>query len=91
MYASNIRSKNRIKVDWTGRQVREDRVAAINADAEPTFKRLSISPEHWMYLYTNFENRFKGLVGWVNSLEQACQIFARQRWPNLAGSAVLHS
>lgn len=77
-------------VDWTGRQIREDKVGAISADAAPILKRLSISPAHWVYLCTHFESRFKGLVGCVHSLEQACQVFDRQRRPNLAVSTALY-
>ena len=78
-------------VDWTGRQIREDKVGSIAADVEPILKRLSISPEHWVYLCANFESRFKGLVGCAHSLEQACQVFGRKRRPNLAVSTELYS
>ena len=77
-------------VDWTGRQIREDKVGAINAHAEPILKRLSISPEHWVYLCKHFESRFKGLVGCVHSLEHACQILSRKRRPNLAVSTAMY-
>ena len=77
-------------VDWTGRQIREDKIGAISAAAEPILKRLSISPEHWVYLCTHFESRFKGLVGCVHSLEKACQVFGQKRRPNLAVSTALY-
>ncbi len=77
-------------VDWTGRQIREDKVGAISTEAELILKRLSISKEHWVYLCTHFESRFKGLVGCVHSLERACQVFGRQRRPNLAASTALY-
>ena len=73
-------------VDWTGRQIREDKVSSISEDAKPTLERLAISPEHWVYLCTNFESRFKELVGSVHSLEKACQLFNRKRRPNLSAS-----
>ena len=76
-------------VDWTGRQIRENKVGAIDPVAAPILKRLSISPEHWVYLCTHFESRFKGLVGSAHSLKQACQQFGRQRRPNLAASKIL--
>ena len=77
-------------VDWTGRQIREDKIGAVSADAEPILKRLSISPEHWIYLCKHFESRFKGLVGCVHSLEKACQVFGRKRRLNLAVSTALY-
>ena len=76
-------------VDWTGRQIREDKVGAISAEAEPILKRLSISAEHWVYLCTQFESRFKGLVGSVQSLKEACEQFNRRRRPNLSASKLL--
>ena len=78
-------------VDWTGRCIREDKVGAIESHAEPILKRLSISPEHWVYLCTHFESRFKGLVGSAHSLKQACDQFGRQRIPNLSVSTSLFS
>jgi len=74
-------------VDWTGRQIREDKAGAIPSNASPVLERLSISPEHWVYLCTNFESHFKGLVGSAHSLKQACKTFNRQRTPNLSSSA----
>ena len=76
-------------VDWTGRQIREDKVGSIDAAAEPILKRLSISPEHWVYLCTHFESRFKGLVGSAHSLKHACEVFGRQRRPNISASKML--
>ena len=76
-------------VDWTGRQIREDKVGAIPTEAKPILQRLSISPEHWVYLCTHFESRFKGLVGSIHSLENACRQFKRKRRPNLSASAEL--
>ena len=76
-------------VDWTGRQIREDKVGSINSSEAPILKRLSISPEHWVYLCTHFESRFKGLVGSAQSLKTACDHFSRQRIPNLSVSTAL--
>ncbi len=76
-------------VDWTGRQIREDKVSSIPTEAKPILQRLSISPEHWVYLCTHFESRFKGLVGSIHSLENACRQFKRKRRPNLSASVEL--
>ena len=76
-------------VDWTGRQIREDKVGSIYSSEEPILKRLSISPEHWVYLCTHFESRFKGLVGTAHSLKAACDHFGRKRVPNLSASTAL--
>ena len=76
-------------VDWTGRQIRDDKVGSISVEAMPILQRLSISPEHWVYLCTHFESKFKGLIGSVHSLEQACQQFNRKRRPNFSASSEL--
>lgn len=76
-------------VDWTGRQIREDKVGAICQQAQPILQRLSISPEHWVYLCSHFESKFKGLVGSAHSLEQACKQFNRKRRPNYSASSAL--
>ena len=78
-------------VDWTGRQIREDKVGTIDTDVEGIFRRLSISLEQRVYLCANFESRFKGLVGCVHSLEQDCQLFGRERRPNLTVNTELYS
>ena len=78
-------------VDWTGRQIRDDKSGAIPSNAVPVLERLSISPEHWVYLCTHFESHFKGLVGSAHSLKQACKAFNRQRTPNLSSSASVFS
>ena len=74
-------------LDWTGRQIRQDKTGVISSNTSPVLNRLSISPEHWVYLCTHFESHFKGLVGSVHSLKQACKTFNRQRTPNLSSSA----
>lgn len=77
-------------VDWTGRQIRENKTGSISEEAMPILQRLAISPAHWVYLCTNFESCFlKGLVGSIYSLEHACQTFQRKRRPNLAASTKL--
>ena len=74
-------------LDWTGRQIREDKTGAIPANAATILERLSISPRHWVYLCTNFESHFKGLVGSIHSLKQVYKCFDRHRTPNLSSSA----
>lgn len=58
-------------VDWTGRQLRENKRGAIDTRFPPILERLNINPRQWLILSTQFESRFKGLVGSVFSLKQA--------------------
>lgn len=76
-------------VDWSGRQVREGKRGSIDEGSPPIIERLGITAEHWMYLCTQFESRFKGLVGRVESLKQACNYYQRRRSPGLANSQML--
>lgn len=70
-------------VDWTGRVMREDRRGAIPNDLPPILKRLTIDPQHWLYLTRHFESPFKGLVGSVYKLKQSCQLLGYVRTPGL--------
>jgi len=50
-------------VDWTGRQIRDNKRGSIS-EAEPAIMdRLGIDAEHWLYITQNFESEFKGIVG----------------------------
>lgn len=56
-------------VDWTVRVICDDKHGFIPETATPILQRLGISAEHWVELSTHFVNRYKGLVGSVNSVE----------------------
>jgi len=71
-------------VDWTGRQVRADKPGAIDDARPPVLARLNIETKHWDYMTQHFESRFKGLVGSVFKLKQACLQRGLQRTPGLA-------
>ncbi len=76
-------------VDWTGRQIREDKRGTIDSDAPPIINRLDIAPEHWVHLCTHFESRFKGLVGSIHSLKALCSQFGLKRRVNYRNSKLL--
>ena len=62
-------------VDWTGRQIREDKRGSIS-EAEPAImNRLGIDAEHWLYITQNFESEFKGVVGAVNEVKSKISCF----------------
>ena len=50
-------------VDWTGRQIREDKRGRIDDDHPPILDRLGIETEHWLYLTQHYQSNFKSLVG----------------------------
>lgn len=78
-------------VDWTGRQIRDDKRGYISETAPPILSRLHISPEHWIYLCTHFESRFKGIVGSLQSLRVLSAEFGYKRNPNRSNSEWLFS
>jgi len=70
-------------VDWSGRILREDKRGAIADHLSPILQRLNIEPKHWHYLTKHYESSFKGLVGSVFKLKQACQTLGYERTPGL--------
>lgn len=78
-------------VDWTGRIIREDKRGAIPDHLPPILERLDIDPKHWLYMTQHFESKFKGLVGSVFKLKQACQKLGYQRTTSLTSCKKLLS
>ena len=50
-------------VDWTCRQIRDDKRGNIDVDQPPILDRLGIETEHWLYLTQHYQSSFKSLVG----------------------------
>lgn len=78
-------------VDWTGRIIRDDKRGAIPHDTPAIINRLNIEPKHWFYCATQFESRFKGLVGNAHRLKQACEKLNLKRTPGLSACKLLFS
>ncbi|TBW46426.1 transposase [Marinobacter halodurans] len=76
-------------VDWTGRQLRDDKKGHIPEVLPPILQRLAIDPQHWLYMSRRFESRFKGLVGTALSLKAACQQLGYRRTVGLGSCQVL--
>ncbi|MEP4544649.1 MAG: hypothetical protein ABJ000_00620 [Saccharospirillum sp.] len=70
-------------VDWTWRQIRDDKRGSIDNSTPPILERLSIDAEHWIYNTQHFESQFKGLVGTAISIKAKFQQFGYQRTPGL--------
>ena len=77
-------------VYWTGRAVRDDKRGAIPENVSPILQRLDISPKHWIELSTNFESRFKGIAGSVESVKQWCSKLGLTRATNRSNSEILY-
>jgi len=76
-------------IDWTGRQIREDKRGAINERIPPILNRLQISPTHWQTLTTEFESRFKGIAGSALSIKEKRARFGLTRNQNWTNSRLL--
>jgi REP element-mobilizing transposase RayT len=68
-------------VDWSGRIIREDKRGAIPDGLPPILERLNMDVSQWLYLTQNFESPFKGLIGSIQKLKQACQVLGYVRIP----------
>ena len=68
-------------VDWSGRILREDKRGAILDNLPPILERLNMGVQQWYYLTQHFESPFKGLIGSIHKLKQACQQLGYQRTP----------
>jgi hypothetical protein len=66
-------------LDWTGRIIRSDKRGAIPQHIPPIVQRLNIEPKYWLYCATQFESRFKGLVGTAYKLKAVCEALGHQR------------
>jgi REP element-mobilizing transposase RayT len=60
-------------VDWTGRQIRENKRGHIDSETPPILQRLNLQTEHWLYLTQHFQSSFKSLVGPVIQVRAACR------------------
>ena len=76
-------------VEWTGRQIRQDKRGAIHSKLPPILARLGIEDENWLELTTSFEANFKDLVGTPTSLDQSLSVFKRQRRISIQNSQAL--
>ena len=66
-------------VDWTGRQIRDDKRGHIHHTLPSILSRLGIEDDHWLSLTKGFETCFKDLVGDPESLSQALPVLNRHR------------
>jgi len=72
-------------IDWTGRQLRQDKAGQIPWHLDPILTRLDCTPETWLDLVKNFRRRFRTEAGRVEtlanrqSLRRHCRSSNRQR------------
>jgi hypothetical protein len=62
-------------LDWTGREIRKDKVGVIPQEYVPILERLDCSAETWIDFVKNFRKRFRNEAG----LPQNCRAFRSTR------------
>ena len=73
-----------VLVDWTGRQIREDKCGSIDKGLPEMLARLEKDEDDWVYITQYFESSFKTLVGSVHKLRKACEVLGYKRMPGRA-------
>ena len=76
-------------LDWTGRQIRDDKRGSISDETPPVIQRINVSAEHWLQLATQFESQFKGIAGSAHSIKALCSKFGLTRKTNYSNSKLL--
>ena len=76
-------------VDWTGKIIRDDKRGAISSTLPPILERLDIEQEKWLTLTTQFESRFKALIGHETALRHGASALGYQRTPGLSNCQVM--
>lgn len=59
-------------VDWTGRAVRSDKAGEIPNELQSILHRLDINDKEWMTGATQFEGKFRNMVGQVEKMKAVC-------------------
>ncbi|WP_370978857.1 transposase [Agaribacterium sp. ZY112] len=66
-------------LDWTGRQLRPKKRGLIAEGLPPILERLNIDAKRWLCIATEFESRFKGLVGRSRSVKSLVADFSQKQ------------
>jgi len=65
-------------LDWTGRQLREDKPGVIPAHIRPIMQRLEINMDNWLETADGFGKRFGRMAGKVEQIKEAAQKAGRR-------------
>ena len=73
-------------LDWTGRQVRQDKRGSTPAELPPILERLQVTTEGWLKLVQGFSRMFRRAAGRPASLRRHADKWGRRRMPGIANS-----
>jgi hypothetical protein len=76
-------------LDWTGRQIREDKSGAIPCDLAPVLERLKLSDEGWLNLVHDFRRKFRRAAGTPESLTKEAQKRGCQKMHGIVHSRLI--
>lgn len=76
-------------LDWTGRQLREDKRGAIPHDLAPILERLRIDADHWVDSTQYHKSWFSRFVGNVNEMTTAAAAAGKQWFRGMAAARKL--
>ncbi|MCP5324996.1 MAG: transposase [Oceanospirillaceae bacterium] len=68
-------------VDWTGRQIRNNKKGSMAKNLPPILARLGIAPEKWLSLSQHFGEHFTALVGDAENLQNNVEHFSQGKTP----------
>ena len=73
-------------LDWTGRQVRQDKRGAIPSELSPILERLQIDGDGWLKLVKGFRGMFRRAAGRPASLQRHADKWGHNRMSGIASS-----
>ena len=78
-----------VLLDWTGRQIRDDKRGAISEELESILKRVGLKSEKWIDTFLCFEKDFKRVAGSENTIQKQAKK-ANNHWFQGVGCAKQH-
>lgn len=78
-----------VLLDWTGRQIRDDKRGAISEELESILKRVGLKSEKWIDTFLSFEKDFKRVAGSENTIRKQAKK-ANNHWFQGVGCAKQH-
>ena len=76
-------------LDWTGRQIRQDKRGAIPSNLAPILERLQLSRDGWLDLVQGFSRLFRRAAGTPASLRRHSDKWGRRRMAGIGNSRAL--
>jgi REP element-mobilizing transposase RayT len=70
-------------VDWTGRQIREDKKGAIPAHLAPILTRLDIETDRWLNTFQGYGSLFHRVVGKFTNMTDSAKRAGKKWWQGI--------